>query len=131
MTKYDELREANIARNRRTLEALMKQDVVDGTQRPQPKQTRRVNRKSAPAKPKKRMESTDDETEDIRPVKRVRPEIPQSGLRRSQRNAGKEMPDYQGESHDRLPRPVTARVGVDHDGDPRRPTWKRIHDPYA
>ena len=130
MTRYDNLREENIARNRKLLEALMDKDLAAGTQRPQPKQTRR-GRQSAPAKSKKRIERTGEETEDFRPMKRVRPEIPQSGLRRSQRNAGKEMPDYQGESHDRLPRPVTARVGVDNDGDPRRPSGKRIHDPYA
>jgi E3 ubiquitin-protein ligase UHRF1 len=70
-----------------------------------------------------------DETEDSRPMKRARPEIPQSGLRRSLRNAGKEIPDYQGESHEQSPRPVTARVGVDHDGDPRRPSGIRLHDP--
>lgn len=129
MTKYDNLRKENIARNKRLLEALKDKDAAEGTRRPQPKQTRR-GRQSAPAKPKKRVERADDE-EDVRPVKRVRPETPQSGVRRSLRNAGKEMPDYQGESHDRLPRPVTARVGVDHDGDPRRPSGKRIHDPYA
>jgi hypothetical protein len=128
-TAYENQRLENMARNQRLLLALRDKDVTEGTRRPQPKQ---VGRKRASAKPKKHMEHiSNDETEDFRPMKRPRPEIPQPGLRRSLRNAGKEMPDYQGESHERLPRPVTARVGVDHDGDPRRPSGIRIHDPYA
>ncbi|KAF8265136.1 PUA-like domain-containing protein [Lactarius quietus] len=112
-TNYEIQRQENIARNKRLLQGLKEKDVATGVPRPQPKPTKTVGRKSTPAKPKKRVERTsDDEIEDFRPMKRVRPEIPQSGLRRSQRNAGKEMPDYQ-----------------DHDRDPRRPTGKRIHDP--
>ncbi len=130
-TNYEILREGNIARNKKMLEDLMKKHAVDDARGPQPKQTRTVGRKSAPHKLKKRMQRTsNDEMEGPRPMKRARPETLQSGLRRSLRNAGKETPDYQGESQARLPRLVT-KVGVDHDRDPRRPSGKRIHDPYA
>jgi hypothetical protein len=126
-TKWDKLREENIARNKKLLASLREKDAAGGVLGPQP---RAVGRKSA-LKKKRMQRTSDDEIEDFRPIKRARPEIPQSGLRRSQRNAGKEIPDYQGESQERLPRLVTARVGVDHDGDPRRPSGKRIHDPYV
>ena len=126
-TSWERQRAENMERNRRMLQGLKEKDVASGERRPQPK---KVGRKSAPDKLKKRMQRTsNDEVENFRPMKRARSEIPQSGLRRSQRNAGKEIPDYQGESH--VPRLVVARVGVDHDGDPRRPSGKRIHDPYA
>ncbi|KAH9049605.1 PUA-like domain-containing protein [Lactarius hengduanensis] len=130
-TTYEQLREENIARNKKLLEGLMKKNAVEDARRPQPNQTRRVGRKSAPGKPKKRMQPTDDdEIEEPPPIKRARPETPQSGVRRSQRNAGKAIPDYQAESQQaRLPRLVTTKVGVDHDRDPNRPSGKRIHDP--
>ncbi|KAI9467196.1 PUA-like domain-containing protein [Lactarius psammicola] len=129
-TDYEILREENIARNKKLLEGLMKKNAVEDARGPQPTQTGTIGRKSAPNKPKKRMErASNDEIEGPRPMKRARPEIPQSGLRRSLRNAGKETPDYQGESQARLPRLVTTKVGVDHDRDPSRPSGKRIHDP--
>ncbi|KAH9076995.1 PUA-like domain-containing protein [Lactarius deliciosus] len=130
-TNYEQLREENIARNKKLLESLMKKNAVEDARRPQPKQTRRVGRKSAPGKPKKRIQrASDDEIEEPRPIKRARPETPQSGVRRSQRNAGKAIPDYQAESQQaRLPRLVTTKVGVDHDRDPNRPSGKRVHDP--
>ncbi|KAH9061007.1 PUA-like domain-containing protein [Lactarius vividus] len=130
-TNYEQLRLKNMARNKELLEGLMKKNAVEDASRPQPKQTKRVGRKSAPDKPKKRMQRTDDdETEEPRPIKRVRPQTPQTGVRRSQRNAGKAIPDYQAESQQaQLPRLVTTKVGVDHDRDPNRPSGKRIHDP--
>ena len=129
-TNYEKMREGIMARNRQLLETLKAKDAARGVLGPQPRAVgRKGMHKSAP---KKRMQRTSNgEIEDFRPMKRARPEIPQSGLRRSQRNAGKEIPDYQGESRERLPRLVTAKVGVDHDGDPRRPSGKRIHDPYV
>lgn len=132
-TPYDILRLENMERNKRMLEALRLVNAPEDARAPQPK---RAGRKSAPKKIKKRVQHTssdedEDETEVPRPVKRARPEAPQSDLRRSLRNAGKETPDYQGESQVRLPRLVATKVGMDHDGDPRRPTGKRIHNPYA
>ena len=131
-TPYDMLRLENMERNKRMLEALIKVNAPEDARAPQPK---RVGRKSAPKKIKKRVQHTSDEDEDEtevpRPAKRARPEAPKSDLRRSLRNAGKETPDYQGESQVRLPRLVATKVGMDHDGDPRRPTGKRIHNPYA
>ena len=128
-TKYEIQRQENIARHTKLLDGLMKKNAVEDARAPRPKQ---VGRKSAPNKLKKRMRRTsNDEIEWPRPIKRARPEIPQSDLRRSLRNTGKETPDYQGESQVRLPRLVATKVGMDHDGDPRRPSGKRIHDPYA
>jgi hypothetical protein len=128
-TKYEVRRQEIMSRNTKMLNGLKKEYAVEDARAPQPKQ---VGRKSAPNKLKKRMRRTsNDEIEGPRPTKRARPEISQSDLRRSLRNAGKETPDYQGESQVRLPRLVATKVGMDHDGDPRRPSGKRIHNPYA
>jgi len=129
--KFETERQENIARNKKLLEDLMLRDAAKDARGPQPMQAKTPGRKSASSKPKKRMQRTDDDTEGPLPTKRARPETPQSGLRRSVRNAGKEIPDYQGESNAWLPRLVTTKVGMDHDSDPRRPSGKRIHDPYA
>ena len=131
--KTEVLRQENIKRNQEKLahllENLKKKNAAEDVHGPQPK---RVGRKSARDKLKKRMRRTsNDEIEVPRPTKRARPETLQSGLRRSLRNAGKETPDYQGESQVRLPRLVAKKVGMDHDGDPRQPSGKRIHDPYV
>jgi hypothetical protein len=82
------------------------------------------------ALPKKRVPPSDGEMEESRPTKRARSETPQSGLRRSSRNAGKTRPDYQAESQTQLPRLVARKIGVDHDRDPNRRSGKRIYDPY-
>ncbi|KAJ8522541.1 hypothetical protein ONZ45_g907 [Pleurotus djamor] len=121
ISDYEKQRNANIARNKLLLEAL----ELD---RPQfePVEDRRKPR------PKKR--KADDDSSEVKPTQEKRAkvtEIPEGGVRRSGRNAGKTI-DYKAEIV-RAP-VVSAAVqsglkSVDDAGPAKRSTGKRIHDP--
>lgn len=133
-TDYERQRAERVAQNTRMLQDLMGGINKEYVSTAKKTVTRTAGRKSAPQKratlPKKRVQpSSDAELEESRLTKRARPETPQPGLRRSSRNAGKALPNYQGESQIQSLRLATTKVGVDNDREPNRRSGKRVHDP--
>jgi E3 ubiquitin-protein ligase UHRF1 len=135
-TDYERQRAERVAQNTKMLQDLMGRTNKENMSMVKKTVVRTAGHKRTPKKratpTKKRVQlSSGDELEESRLTKRARPESPQLGLRRSARNAGKTLPNYQAESQIRLPHLVTAKVGVDHERDPNRRSGKRIHDPYV
>ena len=136
-TKLEILRQEKMAQNMEKLNEIMrdkanKENSAGAKQIVERTPGRKSTPKKRPASPKKRVPlSSDGELGESRLAKRARVEIPQLGLRRSSRNAGKTPPDYQSESRTQLPHLVTTKIGIDHDRDPNRRSGKRIHDPYG
>ncbi|TFY80116.1 hypothetical protein EWM64_g3890 [Hericium alpestre] len=120
-TPYELERLENIKRNRALLEALK----IEQYKPPKPAQPekRKVTKKRK-ASPTVTTEESPD------PVKSSRTDAsdsPATGLRRSQRNAGKSV-DYLSIKEQRQPL-LVSKIGIDHDTEPNRRSGKRMHDP--
>ncbi|KAK7694622.1 hypothetical protein QCA50_001809 [Cerrena zonata] len=132
MTKFDDDREANIAKNLQILDAL---GLGTGTALlPMRKVQRPVKKKAG--RPPKRKETPSDATskdEDEEPPRKAsRIDLPDGGVRRSARNATKRV-DYSGDGDNVVsararPKMISEAARREADSEPRS-SMQRVHDP--
>ncbi|KJA29209.1 hypothetical protein HYPSUDRAFT_32591 [Hypholoma sublateritium FD-334 SS-4] len=128
MSDYEKRKQENIKKNQALLASL-------GFDKPTLEPKEKIIKKAPAAKKRKVSEDTSDESPAPREVKAPRATLadsaPESGVRRSSRNAGKTV-DYKNEIVDRTPVPVAYSSGVkgtENTGPMGREDGKRTHDP--